>query len=412
MKTINAKSGSHLKIKTRNIYLMYAIGLLQGMVFYGPVATLYREARGVSVFQITVIESISLALCLLLEFPWGILADKIGYKKTILICNFLYFFSKLVFWKADSFGYFLLERIMISIVIAGLSGVDTALLYLSCEEEQNGACQEHSLQGKSHQVFSIYNSLQTAGLLFAAFLFSKTPQMTAGGYSLSAFLTVISYGLAALFSLGLSDVKRKEEPHRFPDFIFLLKQMLTDKYLLLFLISVALLNESHQTITVFLSQLQYVKCGLSDSSIGYIYIAATIAGLCGALSAQITKKLGMPCTASLLFFSASGACLILALTGSAWLSISGILTLRIAFSLFQPLQSELQNRQVSTADRATALSIQAVIIDSVGIGTNIAFGSLAQQGLAYALLLGAFLCLAGGFFFRLWYRKRGQSKNP
>ena len=81
---------------------MYAIALLQGMVFYGPVATLYRQARGISIFQITVIESISLALCLLLEFPWGILADKIGYKKTILICNFLCFFSKIVFWKADS----------------------------------------------------------------------------------------------------------------------------------------------------------------------------------------------------------------------------------------------------------------------------------------------------------------------
>ena len=80
---------------------MYAIALLQGMVFYGPVATLYRQARGISIFQITVIESISLALCLLLEFPWGILADKIGYKKTILICNFLCFFSKIVFWKAD-----------------------------------------------------------------------------------------------------------------------------------------------------------------------------------------------------------------------------------------------------------------------------------------------------------------------
>ena len=49
----------------RNIYLMYAIAFLQGMVFYGPVATLYRQAQGVSVFQITLIESISLILCIL-----------------------------------------------------------------------------------------------------------------------------------------------------------------------------------------------------------------------------------------------------------------------------------------------------------------------------------------------------------
>ena len=53
----------------RNLRCMYAIALLQGMVFYGPIATLYREAQGVSIAQITLIESISLALCILLEVP-------------------------------------------------------------------------------------------------------------------------------------------------------------------------------------------------------------------------------------------------------------------------------------------------------------------------------------------------------
>ena len=55
----------------KNIYLMYAIVLLQGMVFYGPIATLYRQASGVSIFQITLIESISYILCILFELPWG-----------------------------------------------------------------------------------------------------------------------------------------------------------------------------------------------------------------------------------------------------------------------------------------------------------------------------------------------------
>ena len=82
----------------RNLRCMYAIALLQGMVFYGPVATLYREAQGVSISQITLIESISLALCILLEVPWGILADRLGYKRTMIGCCFLYFLSKIVFW--------------------------------------------------------------------------------------------------------------------------------------------------------------------------------------------------------------------------------------------------------------------------------------------------------------------------
>lgn len=31
----------------RNITILYAMALLQGMVFYGPIATLYRRAVGV-----------------------------------------------------------------------------------------------------------------------------------------------------------------------------------------------------------------------------------------------------------------------------------------------------------------------------------------------------------------------------
>ena len=116
---------------------MYAMVLLQGMVFYGPVATLYRQARGVTVFQITLIEGISYLLCIALEIPWGILADRIGYKKTMIFCSGLFFVSKLIFWKAAGFGGFLLERVLLSIVIAGLSGVDTSMLYLSCGEGES-----------------------------------------------------------------------------------------------------------------------------------------------------------------------------------------------------------------------------------------------------------------------------------
>ena len=81
----------------KNLYILYGIALLQGMVFYGPIATLYRQAQGVSVLEITIIESISLALGILLEIPWGVLADRIGYRRTMICCSGLYFISKIVF---------------------------------------------------------------------------------------------------------------------------------------------------------------------------------------------------------------------------------------------------------------------------------------------------------------------------
>ena len=369
---------------------MYGIALLQGMVFYGPIATLYRQAQGISILQITIIESISLALCLLLELPWGIVSDKIGYKRTMVFCCGLYFISKIVFWQANDFYAFLLERVILSIVIAGLSGVDTSVLYLSCEK------------GKSQHAFGIYNSLQTTGLLVAALVFSVA---VGDNYKLAGCLTVISYGLAALLSLGLNEVCPEDSGRSsMSDFVDLLRQTLKNKYLLMFLVGVAFLNETHQTITVFFNQLQYVKCGLSASAIGYIYIAVTIAGLSGALSSRLTKRVGVARSAIMFYVAAITACIVLTFTGSAWLSVVAILTLRISFSLFLPLQTELQNKQVLTKNRATALSINAVIIDSVGVGTNVVFGMLAERNLTWALLMGAGLCAVGAILFATWYQ--------
>ena len=183
---------------------MYVIGLLQGMVFYGPIATLYRQAQGVSVLEITIIESISLFLCILLEIPWGVIADKIGYKRTMIICSGLYFVSKIIFWQASGFWWFLFERIMLSIVVSGLSGVDVSILYLSCEKD------------KSQKAFGIYNSLQMAGLLFAAIIFSS---FIGANYKLSGSLTVLSYGLAVVVSLFLSEEKSSDtRPFSFVEF--------------------------------------------------------------------------------------------------------------------------------------------------------------------------------------------------
>ena len=264
----------------RNLWIMYAIALLQGMVFYGPIATLYRQAHGLTIFQITLIESISLSLLILLEIPWGIIADKIGCRHTIIFCSALYLISKIIFWKADGFA---------------------------------------------------------------------------------GFLTVISYGGAAFLSLFLTDVrihsvkKTDTEPFRVT-----IKKAMKNRSLLLFLIAAALLSETHQTITVFLNQLQYQKCGLSGSSIGLLFVAAT--------------RLAFP-------------------------SAAAILILRFSNTLFQPLLSEIQNRQIRTDNRATALSVNSMLLNSVAIGTNLVFGALADRTLSGAFLFGTGICIISCLIF-------------
>lgn len=361
---------------------MYLSSFLEGMIFYGPIATLYRKAAGIGIFEITLIESISLALMILLELPWGIVADRIGYRTTRIVCAVLAALSKIVFWQASGFGLFLLERILISVYIAGLSGVDASILYLSAPE------------GKSHEIYSRSYALGTAGLLTASLVYSFA---ISGEYRTAAFLTVLSYGASAVLSLFLQEVHpQKQERISLASLRSTLRTTLSSRALMQFLIGAALLNETHQTLTVFLAQLQYVKCGFSQQAIGIIYTVLTVCGLFGSRSANITEKLGMTRTAVSIYACMIIACLLLGLLGiHAWITVPAVILLRLAFSLFQPLASEIQNRAVSAGDRATILSIQSLVMDGIGVGTNLAFGRIADLSLSGAFLTGGAFCAAG-----------------
>ncbi len=119
------------------------------MVFYAPVAALYRTQAGISLGQIALIESISWLVVLALEIPWGLFTARVGYRASLLVCCGLYFVSKLVFWRADSFGDFLAERLLLSAVVAGLSGCDSACVCLCAGGQSQRAL--GFLRGRGHR---------------------------------------------------------------------------------------------------------------------------------------------------------------------------------------------------------------------------------------------------------------------
>lgn len=366
----------------RNLFFMYAISFFQGMVFYSSIATLYRQAAGISVFQITVIESISLVLSLVFEIPWGILADRIGYRRTIIVCNILFFISKIIFWKAQNFADFLLERVLLAITVSGLSGVDTSILYLSCSEDD------------SQRTFGIYEGLGTAGLLSAAAIYMVFVEEN---YRVAGFLTVISYGIAVILSFGLKEVKaaQKDKRSSFGHAFTVLKETLFNRRLLFLIAGIALLREVNQTITVFFNQLQYTKADMSVRMISGVYILMTLCGLVSVFSAFFTKKLKPGFFGAILFLACSFSCLMLAFTENPFVSVFGILLIRVCFSLLSPLGTELQNKAITTSDRATALSMSTMIMDLLAVFTNLIFGKLADFDLSAAMCFGGFLCMLG-----------------
>ncbi|MFR7591400.1 MAG: MFS transporter [Longibaculum sp.] len=376
---------------SKNVKIMFAMSFFQGMVFYGPIATLYRQKVGVSVFEITLIESLSLIFAILLEIPWGMIADKIGYKKSMIICSLLYFVSKIIFYNADSFITFLIERLILSIVIAGLSGLDSSIIYLSAN-------------GQSQKIFSIYNNLGTIGLIFAAGIYSF---FIRDHYRFAAFLTMICYGIAFFLSLGLEEVKSQKEKNcqsSLKDYRECFQEFLKHKSFLLFLIAIAIFNETHQTITTFLNQLQFLSGGLNNQHIGYIYIITTLCGLLGIFSTSLTKRLGETKFILTSFMIMLFSCLCLMITYQPLVSVFSIISMRIVFSLLQPLQMKIQNQHIISRNRATLLSLNAVIMDSIAIVINLILGKLADIHLTYAMMFAVILSFISIILYSLWLK--------
>lgn len=369
----------------RNLYVMYAISFFQGMVFYASVATLYRQAAGLSVFEISMTESVCTALMLLLELPWGVAADRIGYRRTLIICNALYLVSKLVFWRAAGLAAFLTERVLLAVVLSGLSGVDSSVLYLSAG-------------GQSQRAFGLYGAMSTAGALLSATVCAVA---VGENYRLAGLLTVFSYGAAALLTFGLCEVKPQAREAR-PSWrrsLGVLRETLRNRRLLLLALSFALLGEAVHWVTVFLGQLQYARAGIPVRLIAALFLPATLCELAGVLSDPLTRRIGGRALGAAAFTVCGGACLLLAATESAGLSVGCVLLMTACGRLAAPLGEKLQNDAVLSGDRATALSMAALAGEGLSVLLDLAFGALAQRNLGAAMGLGALLCALGAAAF-------------
>ena len=129
------------------------------------------------------------------------------------------------------------------------------------------------------------------------------------------------------------------------------------------------------------------------------YVVTNLVALAGGFSAALCAKTGPKTMGVGLFAAAAVSCLLLGLFPLAGISVLAMILLRLCFSLMQPLHMELQNQRITGRNRATALSMNAVVMESLGIFLNLVYGRLAEQRLDRAMFLGAVLCAGGAVLY-------------
>ncbi|WP_263487082.1 MFS transporter [Clostridium estertheticum] len=373
---------------------MYIIVFLQGFVFYGPIATLYRQNRNLSLSNMFLIESISWILMIIFEIPWGWFADKFGYKKTLVISNFIFFISKIVFYKANSFGMFFLERVLLSISLAGISGCDIALLYSSVKEDE------------SEKVFGRYNAFSTGGYLIASMMFSILVKKSMDS---TAFWTIIPYAVAAVLTLFIKEVSGKQAER--PKFKQSLLTAFTNKSIIILVISFALMNEVVQVVGVFLNQSQYVRSGINIKYFGVLAVVMQIVRLSSIKSYKLSIKLGTNRSIQALYIIITICCTILVFTSNATLTILSIIFICGSAAIISPIVLDIENKSISTINRATILSVFAMFGDLTGAGVNVVIGKTADISTSSAFITCVFMCVFSYILLLIYKKKSGKERN-
>ena len=244
---------------TKAVVLMNLSAFFSGMVFYAPVATLYRQNRGITVWQMSIIESITLVLMMALELPWGYVADRIGYKRTLSLSFLFLFVSKIVFFGANSFSLFLVERLLLAIAFSAQSGVDIAYLH---------RC------GASHRQLAQYQGSLFLGLVVVALVFPLFSEV----YSQSALFTIISHFLALSVILFLPRENQKEGDfsHPKPSIVGTIETLVKNRMLLTYIGGSTVLFGLNQVVTLLLAQLCYVRVGIPLALFGFPFLLLVV----------------------------------------------------------------------------------------------------------------------------------------
>ncbi len=119
---------------TSNPRLLVTLSGLHFTLFAIPVITLFwKDQIGMSVTDIMVLQAVFGVAIVLLEFPSGYLADRVGYRASLLVGAILAIIGWIAYARGESFAAIVVAESILGAASAFISGADRALLWVSLE---------------------------------------------------------------------------------------------------------------------------------------------------------------------------------------------------------------------------------------------------------------------------------------
>jgi MFS family permease len=119
---------------TKNPRLLVALSALQFTLFPMPVITLFwTDQIGMSLTDVMTLQAVFGVAVVVCEFPSGYLADRVGYRTSLLVGAVLWCAGWVAYARGASFGAVVVAEVILGAGAAFISGADRALLWVSLE---------------------------------------------------------------------------------------------------------------------------------------------------------------------------------------------------------------------------------------------------------------------------------------
>ena len=414
----------------RNIRVYYLFMGSTGFMLFLPIWIIYLiNGRGLSLTEVGVFESFFWLTIIIAEVPTGAIADRFGRKVSLALGAVLFAVSTLIFAQAENFLILLGSYVVLGVAMTLYSGASEALLYDTLRVLGRTSEYEHHSR-RSHALFWMVLVVATAIGGPLAYLL---------GYSLAISFSAIFFLIAAVAALLLREPPRREadfpvDPLHAPPAgrqhtaraeqttasgVPLFDEVLNGFRLVWsirpvrYLIPFAALMLAVFEMPRFLTQPYVAQHGidpLASAGEGLIWSALLIPSELGTVvgmvaAAWLVGRFGPRRTFPMILLF--GAVFMIPLAIWNHLGLLGtIFMVSIAHAAIRPIATGYINRRITSDQRATVLSIFALVTGgamSVILLTIVPAADIYSFPVAFGMALGVVATLGAGLWL-IWRR--------
>lgn len=337
----------------RNIYLYKYYVVFAEALFIWPIEILFMQEKGLSYTEIMLIESLVSIMQLILEIPSGIVADKIGCKKTVLLGLICEIIAYVILIFVNKFELCVIYGMFIASGYSLISGADSALIY---ESHLKIGLKDDYMQTIRQSGFWKMMILSLVTII-SGILYNKNIYLP---YILSIGFLIISACIITMYK----DVNTKPNEVEKQNIKCCIKNVVNifiKNRAMCWLIAVAILFNLIFTDSNYFLQVYMKEVELEVGFYGAIFF---VCNMISAFSFKNSKKIDLFFGNKTKIVAAINLALIYVVSGALYNFIGiGILCLvRIWIATIKPLLNISINEKLPSASRATLLSIYTALI--------------------------------------------------